>query len=154
MSKDVNWTSCRKATNYYKLASARRVSFPWSLPEESVIEEASNNLRVSNNLRSTEYIFSIQLRLIVIKSKIAMYCNNIDMVQASKTEKYNKLTGCLLSIYCVYKDTISAFAGWEAGKNSRQLGSLYVTVGNKSHSQQPKRGKGDGFHTKVMLVHK
>lgn len=71
MSKDVNWTSCRKATNYYKLASARRVSFPWSLPEESVIE-ASNNLRVSNNLRSTEYIFSIQLRLIVIKSKIAM----------------------------------------------------------------------------------
>ena len=115
MSKDVNWTSCRKATNYYKLASARRVSFPWSLPEESVIEGASDNLR------STEYIFSIQLRLIVIKSKIAMYGNNIDMVQASKTEKYNKLTGCLLSIYYVYKDTISAFAD---ERQERTVGSL------------------------------
>ena len=45
MSKDVSWTSCRKATNYYKLASAQRILFPWSLPEEAVIEGASNNLR-------------------------------------------------------------------------------------------------------------
>lgn len=74
-----------------------------------------------------------------------MYCNNIDMVQASKTEKYNNLTSCLLSIYCVYKDTISAFAGWEAGKNSRQLGSLYLTVGNKSHSHSQKEGREMDF---------
>lgn len=54
MSKDVNWTSWRKVTNYYKLASAQRMSFPWSLPEECVIEGASNNVRASNNLRSIE----------------------------------------------------------------------------------------------------
>lgn len=52
MSKDVNWTSWEKL-NHYKLASAQRMSFPWSLPEELNIRSL-NNLRASNNLRSIE----------------------------------------------------------------------------------------------------
>lgn len=45
--------------------------------------------------------------------------NNVDMVQVSKTEKYNKLTDCLIGNYWAYKDITLTTAGWEEEKNDR-----------------------------------
>lgn len=43
MSKDTNWTSCRKAEKHYEYASTQRISFPWTLPEESIREWVSHS---------------------------------------------------------------------------------------------------------------
>lgn len=129
ISKDTNWTSGGKATNYYELASAQGISLPWTLPEESVIEGASHN---KNNLRSfgirtrsKRNIVFYRIKANGCKNIMAVYSNHINKVQVSKTEKYNKLTGRLIGIYSVYKDTTSAVAGWEAGKKNKVVSSWF-----------------------------
>lgn len=123
ISKDTNRTSGGKAMNYYELASAQGISFPWTLPEESVIEGAScnkNNLRSFGiRTRSMRNIVFYRIKANGCKNIMAVYSKNINKVQVSKTEKYNKLTGRLIGIYSVYKDTASAVVGWEAGKKNK-----------------------------------
>lgn len=43
MSKDSNELHVEKLKKYYEHASAQIISCPWSLPEESIREEASDS---------------------------------------------------------------------------------------------------------------
>lgn len=145
--KKIAWARIKTEVYVEKLQNIMNmqvlIPFPWTLLEEPIREWASYNkinLRHLGIRTRGNIFFSINLMLVRIKWLHTL--NNVDMVQVSKTEKYNKLTDCLIGIYWAYKDITLTIAGWEGKRMIKRSLADFIIAHRRKQQSIPRKGKG------------